>query len=392
MPPNDIGYRPAAPAGRPGPGGAGGGVLPRHRHGRRVPASQGGVARAGLDDDHHPDTTADRPARRGDRPARLLPRARRPRPQLRHRQVRLRDRQAALRRRHLRQLLQEGDRLARRRPRARTGPGGHADDGRGERGGDHHAGRHPVRRRLRPRVVIRGDRRPAARAVRLPGTAGLRRKSWPSGPARSRSSAAASPSASRTSTSPRSAGSATSGSGQATRWWPRSWGCPPASAGRCSSRSCCSTPASPGARTRSWPSSARTSGRPARNSTSCATSPASPPSGCATATWTRSGPAMRESWEAKRKLAPGVSNEEVDAAVTRALDAGAAGAKLTGAGGGGFLLVICPMERQRAVRESLARHAGTAGEAGPPRLARGAQRAARHLVLRRYEIRDGARG
>ena len=45
----------------------------------------------------------------------LLPGARRPGPQLRDRQVRLRDRQAALRRRHLRQLLQEGDRLARRR-------------------------------------------------------------------------------------------------------------------------------------------------------------------------------------------------------------------------------------------------------------------------------------
>lgn len=66
------------------------------------------------------------------------------------------------------------------------------------------------------------------------------------------------------------------------------------------------------------------------------------------------GPAMRESWEAKRKLASGVSNERVDAAVTRALDAGATGVKLTGAGGGGFLLVICPLERQRAVRQSLA--------------------------------------
>jgi D-glycero-alpha-D-manno-heptose-7-phosphate kinase len=66
------------------------------------------------------------------------------------------------------------------------------------------------------------------------------------------------------------------------------------------------------------------------------------------------GPAMRESWEAKRKLASGVSNGKIDDAVGRALDAGAAGAKLTGAGGGGFLLVICPMERQRAVRETLA--------------------------------------
>jgi D-glycero-alpha-D-manno-heptose-7-phosphate kinase len=66
------------------------------------------------------------------------------------------------------------------------------------------------------------------------------------------------------------------------------------------------------------------------------------------------GPAVRESWEAKRKLASGVSNDQVDFAVTRALDAGATGAKLTGAGGGGFLLVICPMEQQRAVRQNLA--------------------------------------
>ncbi len=66
------------------------------------------------------------------------------------------------------------------------------------------------------------------------------------------------------------------------------------------------------------------------------------------------GLAVRESWEAKRKLASGVSSDQIDRAVTQALDAGASGVKLTGAGGGGFLLVICPMERQRAVRESLA--------------------------------------
>ena len=66
------------------------------------------------------------------------------------------------------------------------------------------------------------------------------------------------------------------------------------------------------------------------------------------------GPALRESWEAKRKLASRVSNGQIDHAVGRALDAGASGAKLTGAGGGGFLLVICPIEQQRAVRQSLA--------------------------------------
>jgi len=66
------------------------------------------------------------------------------------------------------------------------------------------------------------------------------------------------------------------------------------------------------------------------------------------------GDAMRKGWEAKRQLAAGISNPQIDMAVDRALEAGATGAKLTGAGGGGFLLVICPMERQRAVRESLA--------------------------------------
>ena len=66
------------------------------------------------------------------------------------------------------------------------------------------------------------------------------------------------------------------------------------------------------------------------------------------------GAAVRESWEVKRKLASGVSNGQIDAAVRRALDAGASGVKVTGAGGGGFLLVICPIEQQHAVRQSLA--------------------------------------
>jgi len=65
------------------------------------------------------------------------------------------------------------------------------------------------------------------------------------------------------------------------------------------------------------------------------------------------GVAMNKSWEAKRTLASGVSNSQIDAAVDDALAAGATGAKVTGAGGGGFLLVVCPLERQRAVRDAL---------------------------------------
>ncbi|MPY82667.1 MAG: GHMP kinase [Actinophytocola sp.] len=66
------------------------------------------------------------------------------------------------------------------------------------------------------------------------------------------------------------------------------------------------------------------------------------------------GAALHKSWEAKRALASGVSNPQIDDAVEAALDAGATGAKVTGAGGGGFLLVVCPVERQRAVRDRLA--------------------------------------
>jgi D-glycero-alpha-D-manno-heptose-7-phosphate kinase len=66
------------------------------------------------------------------------------------------------------------------------------------------------------------------------------------------------------------------------------------------------------------------------------------------------GSALRDGWEVKRRLASGVSNAAIDEAVGRALEAGASGAKVTGAGGGGFLFVICPVERQSAVRERLA--------------------------------------
>ena len=65
------------------------------------------------------------------------------------------------------------------------------------------------------------------------------------------------------------------------------------------------------------------------------------------------GQAIRDGWETKRQLASGVSNEHIDRAVADALAAGATGAKVTGAGGGGFLLVICPPEHQRAVRQRL---------------------------------------
>jgi D-glycero-alpha-D-manno-heptose-7-phosphate kinase len=66
------------------------------------------------------------------------------------------------------------------------------------------------------------------------------------------------------------------------------------------------------------------------------------------------GTALCKSWQAKRMLAAGVSNQQIDDAVETALEAGASGVKVTGAGGGGFLLVTCPVEHQQAVRDRLA--------------------------------------
>jgi len=66
------------------------------------------------------------------------------------------------------------------------------------------------------------------------------------------------------------------------------------------------------------------------------------------------GTALHKGWQAKRTLAAGVSNPQIDEVVEAALEAGASGAKVTGAGGGGFLLVTCPVEHQRAVRDRLA--------------------------------------
>lgn len=67
------------------------------------------------------------------------------------------------------------------------------------------------------------------------------------------------------------------------------------------------------------------------------------------------GDLMREAWERKKGLGAKVSNPVVDDMMGAALAAGARGGKLTGAGGGGFLLLfVHPADRKR-VREALGR-------------------------------------
>jgi D-glycero-alpha-D-manno-heptose-7-phosphate kinase len=66
------------------------------------------------------------------------------------------------------------------------------------------------------------------------------------------------------------------------------------------------------------------------------------------------GVRLHESWLLKQRLARGISNGTIDAIYAAARRAGAVGGKITGAGGGGFLLLYCPWEKQHCVREALA--------------------------------------
>jgi D-glycero-alpha-D-manno-heptose-7-phosphate kinase len=65
------------------------------------------------------------------------------------------------------------------------------------------------------------------------------------------------------------------------------------------------------------------------------------------------GRLLHEGWMMKRKLSDKVSTSEIDAIYDAALDAGATGGKILGAGGGGFLLLFVKPELQAAVRERL---------------------------------------
>jgi D-glycero-alpha-D-manno-heptose-7-phosphate kinase len=65
------------------------------------------------------------------------------------------------------------------------------------------------------------------------------------------------------------------------------------------------------------------------------------------------GHLLHEAWQAKRSLSSLVSNSEVDELYDRARTAGALGGKLTGAGGGGFLLLFVPPDEQPNVVRTL---------------------------------------
>lgn len=65
------------------------------------------------------------------------------------------------------------------------------------------------------------------------------------------------------------------------------------------------------------------------------------------------GRILDEGWRCKRELASGISDTRIDEMYETAMNNGASGGKLLGAGGGGFLLFYCEKYKQRQLEEAM---------------------------------------
>lgn len=68
------------------------------------------------------------------------------------------------------------------------------------------------------------------------------------------------------------------------------------------------------------------------------------------------GVLLKENWELKKSLASGITTPEIDEMVAKAHAGGAVGCKVCGAGGGGFLLTSCPIDRKESLLASMAEY------------------------------------
>jgi D-glycero-alpha-D-manno-heptose-7-phosphate kinase len=67
----------------------------------------------------------------------------------------------------------------------------------------------------------------------------------------------------------------------------------------------------------------------------------------------RFGELLHRGWMAKRRVSTRISDTRIDALYDLAREQGASAGKITGAGGGGFLLLFCSPSRQQSVRDVL---------------------------------------
>jgi D-glycero-alpha-D-manno-heptose-7-phosphate kinase len=67
------------------------------------------------------------------------------------------------------------------------------------------------------------------------------------------------------------------------------------------------------------------------------------------------GALLGEAWEQKKRLSPRITTPAIDEIYDEALRAGALGGKITGAGGGGYMLLYCRYDRRHRVAEAVER-------------------------------------
>ena len=65
------------------------------------------------------------------------------------------------------------------------------------------------------------------------------------------------------------------------------------------------------------------------------------------------GELLHENWILKKTLANNISDDRIDNIYAKALDSGAIGGKLLGAGGAGFMLFYVPEDKQENVKREL---------------------------------------
>lgn len=65
------------------------------------------------------------------------------------------------------------------------------------------------------------------------------------------------------------------------------------------------------------------------------------------------GELLNKNWQLKKSLASGITNPFIDSVYERAMEAGATGGKLLGAGGAGFMIFYVPQEKHECVRLAL---------------------------------------
>jgi D-glycero-alpha-D-manno-heptose-7-phosphate kinase len=70
------------------------------------------------------------------------------------------------------------------------------------------------------------------------------------------------------------------------------------------------------------------------------------------------GRLLHAGWELKKRLTSGISNPLIDHLYEKAREAGALGGKLTGAGGGGYLLLFADFSRRRKIAEVVEKAGG----------------------------------